>query len=415
MIKKILVNACVLSALGVVVVSANAENKIVPVEKCSVVDKLTYQPVKYIGDDLFLDADGNYVQPCSKNDEVHFKSLYKYEDGKTIFNESPSPILNPSKENDAIISINMNIGYDITYGDKTLEVKDVEGFKQQVKEKELDSTAKINPLSATSDDFQKTVFETLTNLNHESLSLYENAIDAEKTKAIQEKYAAILDKIKELQDSEKETAKNTFIDYASKNNKIYIVDKSVIKLYPERKDGQEYLPNGISYILFENLYKGVDFLSATQEILRNYLIGDYTLTEKLQFVTDLENARWQDLIKNTKDFNMASFDDDVIKLAESNNKGQQRYLEANAAKKEQYENAINEVNKKILNEEYEIFPDKITKGQYNALSDIDKIKYSPQVEGRFINKNFYHKKFLEEIQNLEYEDKNGKKETKKKK
>ena len=68
-----------------------------------------------------------------------------------------------------------------------------------------------------------------------------------------------------------------------------------------------------------------------------------------------------------------------------------------------------------MNEEYEIFPDKITKGQYNALSDIDKIKYSPQVEGRFINKNFYHKKFLEEIQNLEYEDKNGKKETKKKK
>ena len=170
---------------------------VVEVEACNVYDRLTNNEVKMIDEGLFLDSSGNKVNPCSHDGFIYFKKVGLYENGKKIFQNSTNPILN-RRSSDEAISFNFDKPYTISYGNKELNIKDMNDFRKSANQaylrgdKGLPSDISTTPQKEESPFSEQELSQAFAYLaipaNTQLPEQFVNTPEAEKQKAVSDIY-----------------------------------------------------------------------------------------------------------------------------------------------------------------------------------------------------------------------------------
>ena len=72
---------------------------------------------------------------------------------------------------------------------------------------------------------------------------------------------------------------------------------------------------------------------------------------------------------------------------------------------QEYHKFVEETNKAIVKQEYDILPSRITKAQYKALSNLDQMKYAPEQHDNYRSRDHYVKKDLASLTTQKFSQK----------
>ena len=402
------------------------ESKVVSVDKCPALSKITTEYVKFIGEDneetQFLDKNGNKVVPCKNNDLVYFFIVDKYPDGKELFEASKNPVLNKSFYDNAI-SINLDTNTKISYGKPHLEVTDIYDFQAQLNREELkESTGDVTLVEA-----EKTIpsgMEQYMSLSTEMLNntpaKYLDMTTPEKRRAMSELYSKLTDTVKSKAQTELASAKQQFTKDAITNNRVIKPTQKVINQYDYDADLLELTdekgnplidtnqkdtvnPNydkidGYLYLKYKSTLANAKFFNAYKDFVSQTVCSNaYSLDQKISFLEFL--IKDDSIITNSAHLYKKSIDDFIANNAQKhdvlNNQGLSEYNTIDNADKMAYYELVKTINNGIINNEFNELPSVITNKQYKALSNIDKYKYAPTREGHFVDKSKYTKNELD--------------------
>ena len=398
--------------------------KIVSVDKCSVqqASAITDKEVKYIKDDVFLDSDGTQVSPCSINGEVYFSKTGEYENGAKIYEESTNKVLNSKQVESAPasgIEVNVDTGYKITYGNDNYEVKDLYDFQGKVNDKEIESVATVDNTVISSDYEQMAKHIKFTDDMKTMPAEHANDIDEEKLALIKEDYGKAIDALAQANVKENGTATNDFIDTVVANNRMLLNSNKIInqfsydKKYTKKKTDDENkeqakqeatdVPaqiDGNVFYFYKVKTAGTQFYYAAQKYMKDYVANPkIPVNEKVAVLENLKNDT--DFFDKAKQEYMTEYGSKWDIYSNQSQKlvddGLALYSKATEKEKSEYSQLMEQVNQEIVDKELTALPDKITKAQYNRLSDIDKFKYSPLMKGHYKDTKTYIKNASEAV------------------
>ena len=403
------------------------DKAVIQVDKCPSIVKMTNKLVKYIGEDkngqLFLDSEGYKVSPCKgKNDFVYFFKIDKYPDGKKLFEESKSQVLNETYY-DQGISVNIDDDYKISYGTKNYEVSDIQDFQKNLQAeilelKDYDKLKEDVKVPSNEKENMKTFFQIEKSYYQNIPEEYSNDIEEEKQVIIQERYKMLVDELNAQINALTTEDRTMAHELAVTNNRLLNPSDKVISLYNidsniATKEDRSY-SNGMTpygeiqgnlYLLYNSSGAKSKYLSATKEFLLEEISNPkLSLDEKFALMVNLTQGQEGDntgiFIKQAEAYKNSltnEWANNLKKLQTMNPEGLRLYNFASDKEKVEFNQFVNSINMEIIDKEYNSLPQQINKKQYKALSNLDKYKYAPKKEGDFINKNLYEKTDIERI------------------
>lgn len=399
---------------------------VVSVDKCPNLAHLTSSEVKYIGtvdnSDLFIDASGNRVVPCKKDDLVHFYKVDRYPDGKRLFAESKNEVLNKDFYSSAI-NVDINTDTSITYGTPKVEVTDISDFQRQVQGNKVlnDNNTKVEFQTETYDPAMEPYLVPqdawFANMPEE----YESMTSYEKQELLVNLYAQV--SVALQQKIKTEVSYDDFLKDAVDNNRTIKPTQKVLNQYDVDKEfegkvdaaGQPIFDNnqniqfgdvdGALYLRYKQNDSERMFLKEYDNFIKKQVTNlSYSVDQKLTMLTYL-SKNIDEVDKLAKEFASSkkkSFDELAQKSAESFAKqGLEEYSKLSDEDKIAYNRVIIKINQEIIQKEYNSLPETINRKQYKALSNLDKYKYAPKKENGFVDRSVYTKNPLELV--LKYE------------
>ena len=398
---------------------------VVEVEACNVYDRLTNNEVKMIDEGLFLDSSGNKVNPCSHDGFIYFKKVGLYENGKKIFQNSTNPILN-RRSSDEAISFNFDKPYTISYGNKELNIKDMNDFRKSANQaylrgdKGLPSDIPITPQKEGSPFSEQELSQAFAYLaipaNTQLPEQFVNTPEAEKQKAVSDIYKSLKKNFSEIEGNSKKVADNFTLNDMVAYNRLIINDNHVVSQYKIPNDKKQLQQqeveskventsdtnvNGASFYLFSK-YRNVNtFVKMVEALVDEYATSpNIKIDDRLTFLNYILEKGGQEIPKKAEQYGIEKAREWHANLKDMsllNKQGMAVYESANEEDIQMYSDLASKANEVICNNEYEVLPMQLTGGQYKALSNIDKYKYSPQKNKHWANKNLYIKNDWEQV------------------
>ena len=398
---------------------------VVEVEACNVYDRLTNNEVKMIDEGLFLDSSGNKVNPCSHDGFIYFKKVGLYENGKKIFQNSTNPILN-RRSSDEAISFNFDKPYTISYGNKELNIKDMNDFRRSANQaylrgdKGLPSDISTTPQKEESPFSEQELSQAFTYLaipaNTQLPEQFMNTPEAEKQKAVSDIYKSLKKNFSEIEGNSKKVADNFTLNDMVAYNRLIINDDHVVSQYkvPNNKkqlqqqevesnveNTSDTNVNGASFYLFSK-YRNVNtFVKMVEALVDEYATSpNIKIDDRLTFLNYILEKGGQEIPKKAEQYGIEKAREWHANLKDMsllNKQGMAVYESASEEDIQMYSDLASKANEVIRNNEYEVLPMQLTGGQYKALSNIDKYKYSPQKNKHWANKNLYIKNDWEQV------------------
>ena len=398
---------------------------VVEVEACNVYDRLTNNEVKMIDEGLFLDSSGNKVNPCSHDGFIYFKKVGLYENGKKIFQNSTTPILN-RRSSDEAISFNFDKPYTISYGNKELNIKDMNDFRKSANQaylrgdKGLPSDIPITPQKEESPFSEQELSQAFAHLaipaNTQLPEQFVNTPEAEKQKAVSDIYKSLKKNFSEIEGNSKKVADNFTLNDMVAYNRLIINDNHVVSQYKVPNDKKQLQQqevesnventsdtnvNGASFYLFSK-YRNVNtFVKMVEALVDEYATSpNIKIDDRLTFLNYILEKGGQEIPKKAEQYGIEKAREWHANLKDMsllNKQGMAVYESASEEDIQMYSDLAIKANEVIRNNEYEVLPMQLTGGQYKALSNIDKYKYSPQKNKHWANKNLYIKNDWEQV------------------
>lgn len=397
---------------------------VIEVEACNVYDRLTNNEVKMIDENLFLDSSGNKVNPCTHDGFIYFKKVGLYENGKKLFQNSTNTILNRRSSDDAI-SFNFDKPYTISYGDKDLNIKDMNDFRKSANQaylegdKGLSTDISVTPQSEESTFTEEELTQAFTYLaipsNTPFPEQFMNTPEAEKQKAVSEMYKNLKKKFSEIEENSKKVADTFTLKDMVAYNRLIINDNHVVSQYmvpndkkhhQQQEDGvveksSDEKVNGAAFYLFSK-YRNVNiFVKMVEALVDEYATSpNIKIDDRLTFLNYILEKGGQEVPKKAEQYGIekaTEWHTNLKDMSLLNKQGMTVYESASEEDIQMYSDLASKANEVICNNEYEVLPMQLTGGQYKALSNIDKYKYSPQKNKHWANKNLYIKNNWEQI------------------
>ena len=215
------------------------------------------------------------------------------------------------------------------------------------------------------------------------------------------------------------TATNDFIDTVVANNRMLLNSNKIInqfsynKKYTKKKTDEENkeqaeqeatdVPaqiDGNVFYFYKVKTAGTQFYYAAQKYMKDYVANPkIPVNEKVAVLENLKNDT--DFFDKAKQEYMAEYGSKWDIYSNQSQKlvddGLALYAKATEKEKSEYSQLMEQVNQEIVDKELTALPDKITKAQYNRLSDIDKFKYSPLMKGHYKDTKTYIKNASEAV------------------
>lgn len=414
------------------------DSVVIEVEACNVYDRLTNNEVKMIDENLFLDSSGNKVNPCTHDGFIYFKKVGLYENGKKLFQNSTNTILNRRSSDDAI-SFNFDKPYTISYGDKTLNIKDMNDFRKSANQAYLSGDKGIpTDVSVIQPDGNSNFTEEELSQAFTYLAIpadtpfpekFMNTPEAEKQKAVSEMYNNLKTKFKEIDGNSKLVADNYTLNDMATYNRLIINDNHVVSQYdipngnsinnvqpdPSMNGTVSQSPypnkgvNGASYYLFTKYREINTFVRMVEALVDEYATSpNIKLDDRLTFLNYILEKGGQEIPQKAEKYGIEKameWHTNLKDMALLNKQGMAVYESATEEDLQKYSELAEKANQMIRNNEYEVLPMQLTGGQYKALSNIDKYKYSPQRNKHWVNKNMYFKNMWEQVVSTKIESK----------
>lgn len=415
------------------------DSVVIEVEACNVYDRLTNNEVKMIDENLFLDSSGNKVNPCTHDGFIYFKKVGLYENGKKLFQNSTNTILNRRSSDDAI-SFNFDKPYTISYGDKTLNIKDMNDFRKSANQAYLSGDKGVpTDVSIIQPDRNSNFTEEELSQAFTYLAIpadtpfpekFMNTPEAEKQKAVSEMYNNLKSKFKEIEGNSKLVADNYTLNDMATYNRLIINDNHVVSQYDipngnpttnttqTNADQNNFTPqipypnkgvNGASYYLFTKYREINTFVRMIEALVDEYATSpNIKLDDRLTFLNYILEKGGQEIPQKAEKYGIEKameWHTNLKDMALLNKQGMAVYESATEEDLQKYSDLAEKANQMIRNNEYEVLPMQLTGGQYKALSNIDKYKYSPQRNKHWVNKNMYFKNMWEQVVSTKIESK----------
>lgn len=224
---------------------------------------------------------------------------------------------------------------------------------------------------------------------------------AEKRAKIYDLYKELITKLNESIES---TDKTRFAEASSELaafNRFIISDSCVVNQYPE-SDGSDVTKDvsGPAYLLFVASNARHDYLIQAEEYIREYTASpNHTLTQKIAVLKALID---KDISKDADAYMKSQVDAWGSKSYSTKELDKQaKVMLLNHPDKDaigqEYHKFVEETNKAIVKQEYDILPSRITKAQYKALSNLDQMKYAPEQHDNYRSHDHYVKKDLSSL------------------
>lgn len=407
------------------------DSVVIEVEACNVYDRLTNNEVKMIDENLFLDSSGNKVNPCTHDGFIYFKKVGLYENGKKLFQNSTNTILNRRSSDDAI-SFNFDKPYTISYGDKTLNIKDMNDFRKSANQAYLSGDKGVSTdVSIIQPDGNSNFTEEELSQAFTYLAIpadtpfpekFMNTPEAEKQKAVSEMYNNLKSKFKEIEGNSKLVADNYTLNDMATYNRLIINDNHVVSQYDipngnpttnttqTNTDQNNFKPqipypnkgvNGASYYLFTKYREINTFVRMIEALVDEYATyPNIKLDDRLTFLNYILEKGGQEIPQKAEKYGIEKameWQTNLKDMALLNKQGMAVYESATEEDLQKYSELAEKANQMIRNNEYEVLPMQLTGGQYKALSNIDKYKYAPQRNKHWTNKNVYFKNMWEQV------------------
>ena len=406
------------------------DSVVIEVEACNVYDRLTNNEVKMIDENLFLDSSGNKVNPCTHDGFIYFKKVGLYENGKKLFQNSTNTILNRRSSDDAI-SFNFDKPYTISYGDKTLNIKDMNDFRKSANQAYLSGDKGVpTDVSVIQPDGNSNFTEEELSQAFTYLAIpadtpfpekFMNTPEAEKQKAVSEMYNNLKTKFKEIDGNSKLVADNYTLNDMATYNRLIINDNHVVSQYdiPNGNSINNVQPdpsmngtisqspypnkgvNGASYYLFTKYREINTFVRMIEALVDEYATSpNIKLDDRLTFLNYILEKGGQEIPQKAEKYGIEKameWHTNLKDMALLNKQGMAVYESATEEDLQKYSELAEKANQMIRNNEYEVLPMQLTGGQYKALSNIDKYKYAPQRNKHWTNKNVYFKNMWEQV------------------
>ena len=409
----------------------NKEDAVVlEVEACNVYDRLTNNEVKMIDENLFLDSSGNKVNPCSHDGFIYFKKVGLYENGKKLFQNSTNTILNRRTSDDAI-SFNFDKPYTISYGDKELNIKDMNDFRKSANQAYLGGDKGVpTDISVTQPEKESQFTDEELAQAFEYLAIpadtqfpekFLNTPEAEKQKAVSDMYNNLKVKFKEIEGKSKAVADNYTLNDMVTYNRLIINDNHVVSQYEipngdplktpkpnNEQDGTNTVlsakkpVNGASYYLFSKFREINTFVKMVEALVDEYATSpNIKLDDRLTFLNYILEKGGQEIPQKAEKYGISKAEEwhnNIKDMSLLNKQGTAVFDSATPEDIQKYSELAIKANEAIRNNEYEVLPMQITNGQFKALSNIDKYKYAPQKNKHWTNKSVYFKNTWEQIE-----------------
>lgn len=407
------------------------DSVVIEVEACNVYDRLTNNEVKMIDENLFLDSSGNKVNPCTHDGFIYFKKVGLYENGKKLFQNSTNTILNRRSSDDAI-SFNFDKPYTISYGDKTLNIKDMNDFRKSANQAYLSGDKGVpTDVSIIQPDGNSNFTEEELSQAFTYLAIpadtpfpekFMNTPETEKQKAVSEMYNNLKSKFKEIEGNSKLVADNYTLNDMATYNRLIINDNHVVSQYDipngnpttnttqTNADQNNFTPqipypnkgvNGASYYLFTKYREINTFVRMIEALVDEYATSpNIKLDDRLTFLNYILEKGGQEIQQKAEKYGIEKameWHTNLKDMALLNKQGMAVYESATEEDLQKYSELAEKANQMIRNNEYEVLPIQLTGGQYKALSNIDKYKYAPQRNKHWTNKNVYFKNMWEQV------------------
>lgn len=403
---------------------------VVEVEACNVYDRLTNNEVKMIDENLFLDSSGNKVNPCSHDGFIYFKKVGLYENGKKLFQNSTNTILNRRTSDDAI-SFNFERPYTISYGDKELNIKDMNDFRKSANQAFLSGDKGIpTGVSVTQPEKESQFTDEELAQAFEYLAIpadtpfpekFLNTPEAEKQKAVSEMYNNLKVKFNEIEGKSKAVADNYTLNDMVTYNRLIINDNHVVSQYEvpngdplkttkpnNEQEGIEAVVsakkpvNGASYYLFSKFREINTFVKMVEALVDEYATSpNIKLDDRLTFLNYILENGGQEIPQKAEKYGISKAEEwhnNIKDMSLLNKQGEAVFDNATLEDIQKYSELAIKANEAIRNNEYEVLPMQITNGQFKALSNIDKYKYAPQKNKHWTNKSVYFKNTWEQVE-----------------
>ena len=415
------------------------DSVVIEVEACNVYDRLTNNEVKMIDENLFLDSSGNKVNPCTHDGFIYFKKVGLYENGKKLFQNSTNTILNRRSSDDAI-SFNFDKPYTISYGDKTLNIKDMNDFRKSANQAYLSGDKGVlTDVSIIQPDGNSNFTEEELSQAFTYLAIpadtpfpekFMNTPETEKQKAVSEMYNNLKSKFKEIEGNSKLVADNYTLNDMATYNRLIINDNHVVSQYDipngnpttnttqTNADQNNFTPqipypnkgvNGASYYLFTKYREINTFVRMIEALVDEYATSpNIKLDDRLTFLNYILEKGGQEIPQKAEKYGIEKameWHTNLKDMALLNKQGMAVYESATEEDLQKYSELAEKANQMIRNNEYEVLPMQLTGGQYKALSNIDKYKYAPQRNKHWTNKNLYFKNMWEQVVSTKIESK----------
>ena len=159
--------------------------------------------------------------------------------------------------------------------------------------------------------------------------------------------------------------------------------------------------NGASFYLFSK-YRNVNtFVKMVEALVDEYATSpNIKIDDRLTFLNYILEKGGQEIPKKAEQYGIEKAREWHANLKDMsllNKQGMAVYESASEEDIQMYSDLASKANEVIRNNEYEVLPMQLTGGQYKALSNINKYKYSPQKNKHWANKNLYIKNDWEQV------------------
>lgn len=231
-----------------------------------------------------------------------------------------------------------------------------------------------------------------------------------------EKRAEIYDSYKTLITNLNETIAATDagrFDEAKSNlarfNRYIISDSRIINQYPEpvtMTADEDF--SGPAYLIFVAAETRHDYLIQAEDYIREYTASpNHTLDQKIVVLKALTEANVSKAAEDYMDKQVEEWTTKSYSTKDLDRKAKAMFLnhpDKDAIGKE-YKEFVKDVNDAITAQEYDELPERITRAQYKALSNLDQMKYQPEEHDNYRSKKTYTKKGLSSLTSAKFSQK----------
>ncbi len=400
---------------------------------CRNFDNLSNNDIKMVADGVFLDSEGNRVEPCKHGDSILFPIVETPENGKRIYNESRAKAMKqdkeqpapepkkevkpvkeekpekeikqtPKKEVESPVTNEAEIepaegetDVPVTYGDGKYDVQDVNDFREQVRQEELRAKQVV-----PSEEYGIPAADIIKEVNlppdiHLSIML-QNLTENEKKAKLVEDFQDIAENIKQIYQPTLRDRSNSAAEVLAANNRIFLADGQTSIINQYRLQG-DY--NGAAYAVFNAKMSTLDFLRGYMDYVTKIATSaENSLDVRLAQMEFLHEQVPEVLAGRYAARQMIAVEKLYGEPQKLSAEGYGLYQRADESRRQLFMETMSKANEAIMQREYDALPDKLTKDQYSSLSNLDKYKYAPVTKGNYVDHSQYQKRPREKVINV---------------